>query len=81
MFYYNILDTYKQYIHSISLTLGLRLVSYLRGNSRQYYSKLMVWFMVFNTTFNNISTISWWSVFLVEETREPGENHTPVVSD
>ena len=27
-----------------------------------------VWFMVFNTTFNNISVISWWSVLLVEET-------------
>jgi hypothetical protein len=25
-------------------------------------------FMVFNTTFNNISVISWWSVLLVEET-------------
>ena len=24
--------------------------------------------MVFNTTFNNISVISWWSVVLVEET-------------
>jgi hypothetical protein len=30
----------------------------------------MVWFgfMVFNTAFNNISVISWWSVLLVEET-------------
>ena len=26
------------------------------------------WFLVFNTTFNNISVISWWSVLLVEET-------------
>jgi len=31
--------------------------------------------MVFNTNFNNISVISWQSVLLVEETREPGENH------
>jgi hypothetical protein len=31
--------------------------------------------MVFNTTFNNISVISWWSVLLVEENRIPGENH------
>jgi hypothetical protein len=31
--------------------------------------------MVFNTTFNNISGISWQSVLLVEEIREPGENH------
>jgi len=31
-------------------------------------------FMVFNATFNNISVILWWSVLLVEETRE---NHRP----
>ena len=30
--------------------------------------------MVFNTTFNNISIISWWSVLLVEEIRVPEEN-------
>jgi hypothetical protein len=28
---------------------------------------------VFNTTFNNISAISWQSVLLVEETEVPGE--------
>ena len=32
-----------------------------------------VWYMVFNATFNKISTISWRSVLLVEETRVPGE--------
>ena len=32
----------------------------------------LVWFMMFNTTFNNISVIPSWSVLLVEET---GENH------
>jgi hypothetical protein len=36
--------------------------------------------MVFNTTFNNISVISWWSVFLVEETEILGENHRPAAS-
>jgi hypothetical protein len=30
--------------------------------------------MVFNTTINNISVISWLSVLLVEETAVPGEN-------
>jgi hypothetical protein len=35
----------------------------------------MVRFMVFNTTFNNIAVISWWSVLLVEETGVPGKNH------
>ena len=28
----------------------------------------LVWFMVFNATFNNISVISWQSVLLVEKT-------------
>ena len=36
--------------------------------------------MVFNTTFNNISAISWWSVLLVEETGGPRENHWPVAN-
>jgi hypothetical protein len=34
----------------------------------------------FNTTFNNISVISWQSALLVEETRAPGENHQSVAS-
>jgi len=36
--------------------------------------------MVFNTTFNNISVISWRPVLLVEETEVPGENHRSVGS-
>jgi hypothetical protein len=36
---------------------------------------LMVWFMMFNATFSNISAMSWRSVLLVEETGVPGENH------
>jgi hypothetical protein len=35
-------------------------------------------FMVFNTTFNNISPISWRLVVLREKTGGPGENHRPV---
>jgi hypothetical protein len=35
--------------------------------------------VVFNTTFNNISDISWQSVLLVEETRVPGENMVVIV--
>ena len=34
----------------------------------------------FNTTFNNISAISWLSVLLVQETGGPRENHRPVAS-
>jgi hypothetical protein len=40
----------------------------------------VVWFMVLDATFNNISVISWRSVLLVEETRGPRENHWPVAS-
>jgi hypothetical protein len=36
--------------------------------------------MVFNTTFNNISDISWRSVLLVEETGKPWENHWTAAS-
>jgi hypothetical protein len=36
--------------------------------------------MVFNSTFNNISDISWRSVLSVGETGVPGENHRPAVS-
>ena len=36
--------------------------------------------MVFNTTFNNISVISWWSALLMEETGGPGENHQSAAS-
>jgi hypothetical protein len=38
----------------------------------------LVWVIVVNATFNNISGIS--SVLLVDETRGPGENHRPVAS-
>jgi hypothetical protein len=40
----------------------------------------LVWFMVFNATFNNISVISWQSVLLVEETGESGENQRQVTA-
>jgi hypothetical protein len=40
----------------------------------------LVWFMVFNATFNNISVISWRSVLLVEETGVSGENHRQVTT-
>ena len=37
------------------------------------YKCMGVWVAVFNTTFNNISLISWRSVLLVEETGVPKE--------
>jgi hypothetical protein len=42
---------------------------------------MFVCLMVFNVIFDNISVISWWSVFLVEETWELGENHRPAACD
>jgi len=36
--------------------------------------------MAINTTFNNLSAISWWSVLLVEETGVLGENNRPAAS-
>jgi hypothetical protein len=44
----------------------------LQVNYDQVY---LVWLMVFNATFNNISVISWRSVLLVEEIGVPGKNH------
>jgi len=41
---------------------------------------ILVWFMVFNTTFNNISVISRRSVLLMEKTGVPWETHRPVAS-
>jgi hypothetical protein len=36
--------------------------------------------MVFNSTLNTISVISWRSVLLVEKTGGPGENHQVIAS-
>ena len=57
----------------------LRLVKIFGSIQRYYMYWYYIWFefMLFNTTFNNISAISWWSVLLVEET---GKNHRPVAS-
>jgi len=41
----------------------------------------LVWFMVFNATFNTISVISWRSIFMVQETVVPGENHLPQITE
>ena len=42
--------------------------------------KIWLWFMLFKTTFNSISVISWRSVILVKEIGVPGDNHWPVAS-
>ena len=45
-----------------------------------YRSEYLFTVVVINTTFNNISVISWESDLLVEEPEYPGENHRPVAS-
>jgi hypothetical protein len=50
----------------------------LTGKTLYHIGHRLVWFMVFNTTFSNITVISWRSILLVEETGVPGENHQPV---
>jgi hypothetical protein len=56
------------------------LVCVPNGEAKQINKALMIWFMVFNATFNNISDISWRSVLLVEEIGVPGENPRPAAS-
>ena len=41
----------------------------------------LIWFLVFDATFSNISAISWRPVLVVEEARVPGENHWPRASN
>ena len=50
------------------------------SNENQTTKSEEVRVIVFNTTFNNISVISWQSVLLVEETGGPRETHRPVTS-
>jgi hypothetical protein len=42
---------------------------------------LVGWFLVFNSTFSNISAISWRPVLVVEKARVPWENHRPWASN
>jgi hypothetical protein len=49
--------------------------------SKSFSKKLFgIGLMVFNSTFNNISVISWGPVLLAEKTGVPGENHRPALS-
>ena len=52
---------------NLAMHLNITIITVLRYGIRV---------MVFNAIFNNISvtSISWWSVLLVEETGVPGEN-------
>jgi hypothetical protein len=64
---------YCNYVLLNSFTI-LYLIVLLYNEVVIKYRYLLVWFMTFNATFNNISVISWRSVLLMEETGVPGEN-------
>ena len=63
---------------------GDKYVVFDQGGKIKYFDFVwfgLVWFMVSNATFNNISVISCHSVLLVEETGVPGKNHQPATSN
>jgi hypothetical protein len=62
------------------LSLGNKWISIFIYKFTIHATGLVGWFMVFNTTFNNISAILWQSVLLVEKIEVTGENHRPVAS-
>ena len=68
---------HRQLLHT-NMVLDIICIRQLKREFKMI--KCLVWFMVFNATFNNISVISWQSVLLVEKTRVPKEKHWPVAS-
>ena len=59
----------------VSWAFSILTITIINAAKLAYY---ILWVMVFNATFNNISVISWRSLLLVEETAGPGENYRPV---
>jgi hypothetical protein len=51
------------------------------GGSFRVYLFSFFQFLVLNTTFSNISAISWRPVLVVEEAGIPGKNHRPWASN
>ena len=71
--------TLRPYFTLVDLWSTLYKMSLQMSQGITFYI-VFVCLMVFNTTFNNISVISWRSVLLVKEIGVPGENHRPVAS-
>ena len=67
---------YKANISTISSTLPSSCHDIYKNNCFD-----LIWFLVFNATFSNISAISWRPVLVVEEAGVPGENHRPWTSN
>ena len=81
----NTMTLYLSHIAAFGLfMLASFQVSCNKMNIASYEQKItekgyVVMVMVVNTTFNNISAMSWQSVLLVKETGIPRENHRPVI--
>jgi protoporphyrinogen oxidase len=67
---YRVLHKYSIFLHSRFFSVIVVIYAYNIQNISD-----MVWFMVLNATFNNISAISWRPVLVGEEAGVPGENH------
>jgi hypothetical protein len=66
-------------ICDVSWQFGSLLVK-LNNNISKRSRRIRLSVIVFNTTPNNISAMSWWSVLLVAEPGGPRENHSHVTS-
>ena len=64
----------------ISLGMDQLLINIPNGGPIENSFDGLVWFMVVNANFSNISIISRRPVLVVEEAGVPGENHRPVAS-
>ena len=67
----------KRYIESFQSDLSIHSVIENSWASVDW----LIWFLVFNATFSNISAISWRPALVVEEAGVTGENHQPWASN
>ena len=74
-------DSWKTNYHTITTTMAPCII----GVSVQCIVSMkgfdLIWFIVFNATFSDISAISWQPVIVVEEAEVPGENYRPWASN
>ena len=71
------------FVHLCKISQQVRYYSSIQVFCQNYCGVIMtvrVMVLMFNTTFNTISVISWRSVLLVDETGEPRDNHRPATS-
>ena len=68
-------------LHELYVTQILNILVGTVINFSLYIKYDLIWFLVFNATFSNISSISWRPLLVVEEVGVPGENHRPLASN